>query len=296
MKTIKLLLFLFAILQHQTIGYDLRLVGKVKLPQKISDSDIINNQLIINQADDDGKVDVTMFPYDFSFIIDRSGSSVIPEIPKEIIEDESHSTNLIGTVVENGVLKAVQSETTISHSYTLDRSVIFKTFSTNGYSLIINDRIRLSSNVFKISATSKDQISWDEKIKNKFFIIDYNNQNQIVNKTSFNGQYMTQGHYHQYNPKSKYNIATDVKDGYLYVYYITSTSSPYFLTSTKLTINAIDAISVSGTIETQSTNTISIQSSENIVDWRTIKTIQNPSGKNFIIPATNPTEFIRAIE
>ena len=91
-------------------------------------------------------------------------------------------------------------------------------------------------------------------------------------------------------------MSAEIKDGYIYVYYITSTTSPYFLNSTKLSINTVGANSVSGTIETQTTNSISIQSSDNISDWKTIQTIQNPSGKQFVVPANKPQEFIRAIE
>lgn len=202
----------------------------------------------------------------------------------------------MGTLVENNILKVIQSETETSHSYTLDRSILFKTFSTNGYSLLINDAIRTDEFVYKISANSKDLISSERKSNNKFYIIDYNKNNLITKRESFNGKYVSQGSFHQYYPKSKYNISTEIKDGYVYVYYITSSSSPYFLNSTKLSINSVSGNLISGIIETQNTNQINIQSSENIYDWKTIQTINNPSGKQFFVPIEKNREFIRAVE
>jgi hypothetical protein len=162
--------------------------------------------------------------------------------------------------------------------------------------MVINDSSQIISNVVKLSANSKDILSQSRKSNNKYLILDFNNKNQITKKTVFNGSFVFQGNFNQYNPKSKYNVSTEIKDGYIYVYYITSTTSPYFLNSTKLSINAVGANSISGTIETQTTNSISIQSSDNISDWKTIQTIQNPSSKQFVVPAIKPKEFSRAIE
>ena len=293
-----LYLILLTLIQITSSGHDLRLVGKIKIPLDISEAYKNSELLYINQIDEDGKMDIlfgnTWAP--ISFIMDKNGYYIIPKIPDEIIEPVSYTTNIIGTVVENNVLKVIQSETRITHNYNLDRSVLFKTFSTNGYIMVVNDSSTVVSNVVKLSANSNEILSQSQKSNNKYIILDFNNQNQITKKSFFNGSFIFQGNFNQYNPKSKYNVSTDIKDGYIYVYYITSTTSPYFLNSTKLSINADGANSVSGTIETQTTNQISIQSSENINDWKTIQTIQNPSGKQFVIPANKPKEFIRAIE
>jgi len=297
MKTILYFLLLTSI-QIFTFGHDLKLIGKIKFPLGISEDYQGSDGFYINQIDDDGKMDVVfqMVPPPISFIMDRNGYHIIPTIPTEIIEPDSYTTNIIGAVIENNILKVIQSETQIRHNYKLDRSVLFKTFSTNGYVMVINDSSTVVSNVVKISAVSNEVLSQSRKLNYKHLILDFNNKNQITKKTVFNGSFVFQGNFNQYNPKSKYNVSTEIKDGYIYVYYITSTTSPYFLNSTKLSINTVGANSISGTIETQTTNSISIQSSDNISDWKTIQTIQNPSGKQFVVPANKPKEFIRAIE
>jgi len=293
----KILYFiLIASIQISTLGYDLKLVGKFKNTSVYNDETFIIQTSIIKQIDEDGKMDVVLLPYGINFIMDKNGYYIIPKIPNEIIEEPNYQTNIIGTILENSVLKVIQSETRTEHRYTLDTSVLFKTFSTNGYSMVINELVSVHSNVFKLSANSNDLISQSSKNYSKFLILDFNNESKITKKSVFNGNYVIQDNYSQYNSKSKYNVSTELKDGYIYVYYITSTTSPYFLNSTKLSINAVGANSISGTIETQTTNSINIQSSDNISDWKTIQTIQNPSGKQFVVPANKPQEFIRAIE
>jgi hypothetical protein len=293
----KILYFiLIASIQISTLGYDLKLVGKFKNTSVYNDETFIIQTSIIKQIDEDGKMDVFLLPFGINFIMDKNGYYIIPKIPNEIIEEPNYQTNIIGTILENNVLKVIQSETRTEHRYTLDTSVLFKTFSKNGYSMVINELVSVHSNVFKLSANSNDLISQSSKNYSKFLIIDFNNESKITKKSVFNGNYVIQDNYSQYNLKSKYNVSTEFKDGYIYVYYITSTTSPYFLNSTKLSINTVGGSSISGTIETQTTNSISIQSSDNISDWKTIQTIQNPSGKQFVVPANKPQEFIRAIE
>ena len=289
---------LLTTIQKFTFGHDLKLIGKVKFPFEIYEDYQNTDSLYINQIDEDGKMDILFgnINSQLNFIMDKNGFSIFPKIPEEIIESEKNLTNIIGTVVENNILKVIQSETKITHNYKLDRSVLFKTFSTNGYVMVINDSSTIVSNVVKISANSNEILSQSRKLNYQHLILDFNNQNIITTKTIFNGSFVFQGNFNQYNPKSKYNVSAEIKDGYIYVYYITSTTSPYFLNSTKLSINTVGANSVSGTIETQTTNSISIQSSDNISDWKTIQTIQNPSGKQFVVPANKPQEFIRAIE
>jgi hypothetical protein len=289
---------LLAAIQMFTFGHDLKLVGKVKFPFDIYEDYQNTDSLYINQIDEDGKMDILFgnINSQLNFIMDKNGFSIFPKIPEEIIELEKNLTNIIGTIVENNVLKVIQSESKINHYYKLDRSVLFKTFSTNGYVMVINDSSTIVSNVVKISANSNEILSQSRKLNYQHLILDFNNQNIITKKTIFNGSFVFQGNFNQYNPKSKYNVSAEIKDGYIYVYYITSTTSPYFLNSTKLSINTVGANSVSGTIETQTTNSISIQSSDNISDWKTIQTIQNPSGKQFVVPVNKPKEFIRAIE
>ena len=44
------------------------------------------------------------------------------------------------------------------------------------------------------------------------------------------------------------------------------------------------------------TATVNIQSSTNLIDWNTVKTIQNEPSLEIVVPANKPQEFIRAIE
>ena len=47
---------------------------------------------------------------------------------------------------------------------------------------------------------------------------------------------------------------------------------------------------------TESTNQLNIQSSTNLIDWNTFKTIKNEPSLEIVVPSNKPKEFIRAIE
>ena len=292
-KLLSFAALLFLVFQVNAQNYGLRLMGKVKIPIDEDESRLNLMGFSLSYVDENsGTFALEGENTSMKIIMDKLGNSTV----WNDFKFKYYSvTNSISTKIENGVLYIIQNESRFQESIKDDWNIRLRTFSTNGFSSIQNIQRQEDLINYKISANGKEEVSRSRSQKNLFIVSDHNHGGEILRSQTFTGQYLRGGE--QGNTiRSKYSISTEVKDGYIYFYYITSTTSPYFLNSTKLSINAVGENSISGTIETQTTNSISIQSSENISDWKTIQTIQNPSGKQFVIPANKPQEFIRAIE
>ena len=271
--------------------YGLKLIGKVKLPDNVQTNNI---RVGMGCVDDiSGTFYVFLRDPQTEIIMDRHGNSLI------WIEDGAKSftiTNSSKTILENGVPVTTQSESTIRENSYEDWGIRFSSFTTNGYSSIVNIERTENEITYKISADQKQETSRSEKIVKKHFIIsDHGKNGQTLRSQQFDGQHIDVRD--QSNPiKSIYRISHQVRDGYLWFYYITSPNSKYFINASNLSIKSINGNNLLATVETQSTNKLNIQSSENAADWKTIQTISNPSGKQINIPITKPSEFIRAIE
>jgi hypothetical protein len=89
-------------------------------------------------------------------------------------------------------------------------------------------------------------------------------------------------------------ITYELKDGYIYFYRLTDAellSSP-----NRITLGSSQNGSLTATVNNPEQALLNIQSSTNLIDWNTFKTIQNEPSLEVVIPANKPKEFIRAIE
>ena len=93
---------------------------------------------------------------------------------------------------------------------------------------------------------------------------------------------------------SKHIITYELKDGYIYFYRLTDAdllSSP-----NRITLGSSQNGSLTSTVNNPEQAFLNIQSSTNLIDWNTFKTIRNEPSLEIVIPANKPKEFIRAIE
>ena len=274
-------------------NYGLRLIGKVKIPSDQDSSRLEAFGFSLGYVDENsGTFQLEAENSSMQIIMDKLGNSMVWEASK----NKYYSvTNKISTKIENGVLYKIQNETIFQESIKDDWNIRLRTFSTNGFSSIQNIKRQEDLIDYKISVNGKEEVSRSGSKKNLFIISDHNRSGEILRSQTFTGQYLRGGE--QGNTiRSKYSISTEVKDVYIYFYYITSPNSKYFINASNLSIKSINGNNLVASIETQSTNNLSIQSSQNAADWKTIQTISNPSGKQITIPANKAVEFIRAVE
>ena len=295
MKNI-LLLFLalsahlnFAIL----FSAEVSLIGKVKLEE--SDIKNLSPFLEVSQISKSGKFAIANFinGSSDSIVMDSNGRYL--RFKKET-SSSSSSTNILGTIVENGVLKVIQSEKHEFIEETNDGLAIFNTFSTNGYMSVVNQQLTVGEQKFKISATSKDLIDYIGTQFNKVKITKYDSSGKILRTLSFDGELPQISDESDGGPDVNYQIFANIEDGYICFYKIDFNEVMVSNNSIKLKILSSKNNSINVGFLTESTNQLNIQSSTNLIDWSTFKTIKNEQSLQIAVPENKPKEFIRAIE
>ena len=184
----------------------------------------------------------------------------------------------------------------ISGCETNDGLAIFNTFSTNGYISVVNQVIGVSEQKYKISATSKELIDSNGTSVNKVKITKYDSSGKILRTSSFDGKLPEISDESDGGPDVNYQIFVNIEDDYICFYRIDFNEAMTANNSIKLKISSSKNNSINVGFLTESTNKLNIQSSTNLIDWNTFKTIQNEPSLEIIVPANKPKEFIRAIE
>jgi hypothetical protein len=269
------------------------LVGKVKLEE--SDSKNLSPFLEVSQISKTGKFAIANFVTGSSDSIVMDSNGRYLRFKKES-SSRSSSTNILGTIVENGVLKVIQSEKQEFIGETNDGLAIFNTFSTNGYISVVNQQLSVAEQKFKISATSKDLIDSIGTSFHKVKITKYDSSGKILRTSSFDGKLPEISDESDGGPDVNQQIFVNVEDGYICFYRIDFNEAMVANNSIKLKILSSENNSINIGFLTESTNQLNIQSSTNLIDWNTFKTIQNEPSLELVIPANKPKEFIRAIE
>ena len=295
MKNI-LLLFLalsahlnFAIL----FSAEVSLIGKVKLEE--SDTKNLSPFLEVSQISKTGKFAIANFVNGSSDSIVMDSNGRYLRFKKETSSGSS-STNILGTIVENGVLKVIQSEKQEFIGETNDGLAIFNTFSTNGYISVVNQQLSVSEQKFKISATSKDLIDSIGTSVNKVKITKYDSSGKVLRTSSFDGKLAQISDESDGGPDVNYQIFVNIEDDHICFYRIDFNEAMVSNNSINLKISSSKNNSINVGFLTESTNKLSIQSSTNLIDWNTFKTIQNEPSLEVVIPENKKQEFIRAIE
>jgi len=89
-------------------------------------------------------------------------------------------------------------------------------------------------------------------------------------------------------------ITTELKDGYIYFYRLTD--SDLLSSPNRITLGSSQNGSLTATVNNPEQALLNIQSSTNLIDWNTFKTIKNEPSLEIVVPANKPKEFIRATE
>jgi hypothetical protein len=202
----------------------------------------------------------------------------------------------LGTIVENGILKVIQIEKQEFIGETNDGLAIFNTFSTNGYLSVVNQRISLSEQKFKISATSKDLIDSVGTSFNKVKITKYDSSGKILRTSSFDGKLPEVSDESDGGPDINFQIFVNIEDGYICLYRIDFNEAMISNNAIRFNVKSIKGNTITAQLLSESQKILRIQSSTNLIDWNTFKTIQNEPSLELVIPANKPKEFIRAIE
>ena len=279
--------------------YGLKLIGSAKLPNAINEDRVNIRGIDIQAIDNTGKFLTDSIGGDniisYGLVMNGQGKySFYPTRQNVLVV----STNFIQNINEGGIQKQIIDEIVSTTIVDTDAEVVFKTFSATGYTLLQTESGNRIKTRVKQTFTTRDVVLSESEDINNLCISDCDSSGKIIRTQKFNGKYtiITKNTIAVQTNSYKHSVVMNVSDGYINVYFITSPNSPAFINASNLSIKSINGNNLLATVETQSTNKINIQSSENAADWKTIQTISNPSGKQINIPITKPNEFIRAIE
>jgi len=278
---------------------EVSLVGKVKLEEsEVKNISVIN--MDISKMSKSGNFSFRNFLYfdrpnmsRESLVMDSNGMYLRY---KSQASSSKTSTNILETIVENGVLNVIQVEKQEFIIETNDGLAIFNTFSTNGYISVVNQQLSVAEKKFKISATSKDLIDSIGTSVNKVKITKYDSSGKILRTSSFDGTVPEMSEAFAGDADVNYQIFANIEDGYICFYRIDFNEAMVSNNSIKLKILSSKNNSINVGFLTESTNKLNIQSSTNLIDWNTFKTIKNEPSLEIVVPANKPQEFIRAIE
>lgn len=292
-----LILMLNFSLNAQTYG--LKLIGKAKLPEGVTESMVNLGGIDIEGIDSTGKF-VTdpifnLSDSSYGLVMDGQGRGLFYpySYPSRIT-----ITNFIQNITEGGILKKVSDEITSEIRGKTDSAVLFKTFSASGYTFLQREWGKKIKTRVKQTLTTREEILSESEDIQRLCFSDFDSSGKIIRTQTFNGNYtpISKEFISAQTNSYKHSVVMSMSEGYINVYFITSPNSPAFINSSNISIKSINGNNLVASIETQSTNNLSIQSSQNAADWKTIQTISNPSGKQIIIPANKAVEFIRAVE
>ena len=278
---------------------EVSLVGKVKLEEsEVKNISVIN--MDISKMSKSGNFSFRNFLYfdrpnmsRESLVMDSNGMYLRY---KSQASSSKTSTNILETIVENGVLNVIQVEKQEFIIETNDGLAIFNTFSTNGYISVVNQQLSVAEKKFKISATSKDLIDSIGTSVNKVKITKYDASGKVLRTSSFDGKLAQISDESDGGPDVNYQIFVNIEDDHICFYRIDFNEAMVSNNSINLKISSSKNNSINVGFLTESTNKLSIQSSTNLIDWNTFKTIKNEPSLEVVIPANKKQEFIRAIE
>jgi len=278
-------------------AYEPKLVASIKIPSDLAGYITEGGQSGIRSTLFIGRAHIIFNTGAVSLIVDKDGRFVFA---RGIIDSESETkTNLLSTIIENGILKIIQEEIFTGQYFHDDGAVAFHTLSPDGYTSIRSVRLETQKRVFKISANSKEAVSNDYQTSYKYYIENFDRSGKLLTRNIYDGKYLVTGNSGQYPslyPTPDFFVSTNIRNDIIDVYFIYPSSVQGNGNQINLNLKNISSTNIVGIIETSKTNTIKIQSSEDIKNWIDVQTVINPSGKTFTIPANKPKEFIRAIE
>jgi len=306
----KILFYMHIFIATTIYAIDIELITKIKPPIEIDSSSLLKmisvrndgallSMIISKQPGPRAILGICYHPSGkFAFFIPRQ-------------ETNEKVTRFVSPEILNGVIVTIEEELNINKIISNDGSLIMKTISENGYMSNEKVTMTISTNRYKISSTVRtDLISSVSYQKTQTRISKQDSNGKILSELttdlnlstrnllagndwfSFINNYSEFGF--DYNPNNKIIYLSEIADGKICIYRLTD---PALLSSqNRITLGSSQNGSLTATVNNPEQALLNIQSSTNLIDWNTFKTIQNEPSLEIVVPANKPKEFIRAIE
>ena len=188
-------------------------------------------------------------------------------------------------------------------SVKINSELILKTISNNGVlietttnetkTVLVNRSVSQNEPPGFISGQTLSQSSLTETT---LVIEKYDGKHNIVEKKLCDSNIKGSNYNELENiqTSSVFRIYSEYKPGYIYFYRLTD--SDLLSSPNRITLGSSQSGSLTATVNNPEQALLNIQSSTNLIDWNTFKTIKNEPSLEIVVPANKPQEFIRAIE
>jgi len=294
----KILIYIFITIN--ALGLDSQLITKIPSKELLSseqyDAKELPSGLTVRRLRNDGY----FLAGDF-----WNKQVVVTDAGKYICFDSIYSSNIFLTNIVS-IVQNLNGETTFTidvfnrQSITNNNGVsILKTISSSGY--ISESKIRINENSVRYTVNNNGTKAETLNNTNYSFNIftKYDSQWKPVSSIKIYGRTSTgEMDPSSFNPEidviNKQIITFELKDGYIYFYRLTD--SDLLSSPNRITLGSSQNGSLTAIVNNPEQALLNIQSSTNLIDWNTFKTIQNEPSLEVVIPANKPKEFIRAIE
>ena len=292
-------ILIYILLTINALGLDLQLITK------IPSSELLRLEQF-NGNENTDSFSISYIRKDGCFLASCFGqkNTVITDTGKYICFDSSYMSNVLSTNIVS-IVKNSSGENTFTIDQVSRQSItnnngilILKTMSSSGYISESNISItemttrftvnnngtkyeNLGGSTHRFNIFTKFDSQWKPVSSLKTYGL---TSNRISNMP---GQSET-------DANIKETITYELKDGFVYFYRLTDfdlLSSP-----NRITLGSSQNGSLTATVNNPEQALLNIQSSTNLIDWNTFKTIKNEPSLEIVVPENKPKEFIRAIE
>lgn len=291
-------LLIYILLAINSFGLDLQFHTKVPIPSNISKTAVEN--LRIGSLRNDGAFLVeTGYDSDsdsgsIGWLIKPDGN-YISFLPRSATT--TRTTNIVSISNENGQTVILLGEITKSYYTNNSGELLLKTASPNGCLFSDDVTITTYKTTYKLISNKVDSYQQSQSEERFSIISKYNHENKLVEKKiipALNTLRNAGPGFFTESPNAKFVFTAEIKDGYIYFYRLTD--SDLLSSQNRITLGSSQNGSFTATINNPEQAILNIQSSTNLIDWNTFKTIQNEPSLEIVIPENKPKEFIRAIE
>ena len=299
----KYIAILLVFIQINAFGLDLEFYLRIPIPTNIANAGAGGASMV--------SIPTVVSRNDGAFIfqdlsLPKFGIAVRPNktffyyCPKD--EYYTQTNKIISSTIQGNTRIDISESTLLLGSIKTNPDLILKTISNNGVIIELSTNETKSVSVHRVVSSiqpagfiSGQQIS-ESSIKESALVIEkYDSKQNIIESKSFNSNIKgSQYDINSIQTSSSFKIYAELKPGYIYFYRLTD--SDLLSSPNRITLGSSQNGSLTATVNNPEQALLNIQSSTNLIDWKTFKTIQNEPSLEIIVPANKPKEFIRAIE
>ncbi len=295
----KYILLAIGLLQFSSLGLDLEFYLRVPIPTNaVLWPPVMLKPNIISR--NDGALIVENFSNPNIGIAVRPNKTYFFYKQKE--EFSTNNYKVLSAITQGNIVTEIQETTGSGISKTISSDTILKTLSNKG--VIIESVTNSSTTIYRHRVVrqieppghiSGEQI-YSSTIKESSLVFEkYDGNHNLIDTKYFNENIKASPYdINSIQSSQSFKIYAEFKPGYIYFYRLTD--SDLLSSPNRITLGSSQNGSLTATVNNPEQTVLNIQSSTNLIDWNTFKTIKNEPSLEIVVPANKPKEFIRAIE